>query len=256
MEVSSRLLTEYVLYRNLIINKLKQLDYKNDEEEIHNLIVPKRKTFHSDKFMDTIFSNNAWLLDDKYMSYTTILSDKRINEIYNSIGIQETTTKKNKKPDITIIFSNNPEQATKVDVVIVELKKLGLELGKREYLVSQLRQRARVLLAHYPDKIQRIWFYGIVDIDHEFETSLLEDGYIELYSPGILFYKEQTIFANEDRSKKIPWGLFIQSYSSFVDDAKTRNSTFLKILKESLKKNITDDKIMDAPKNQPENKKD
>jgi hypothetical protein len=240
LEVSSRILTEYVLYRNLTINKLKRLDYKNDEKEIHNLIVPKNKIFHSDKFIDTIFSNNAWLLDDKYMSYTTILSDKRIKEIYKSIDIAGETDKKERKPDITIIFSSNPEEKEpkKVDVVIVELKKLGLELGKKEYLVSQLRQRARVLLSHYPDRIQRIWFYGIVDIDPDFKISLLEDDYIELYSPGSLFYKEQTIIVNDDPANKIPWGLFVQSYQSFVDDAENRNSTFLKILKESIKKNI------------------
>jgi hypothetical protein len=239
LEVSSRLLTEYILYRNLIINKLKKLDYKNDEEEIHNLIAPKRKIFRSDKFMDTIFSNNAWLLDDKYMSYTTILSDKKIKGIYKEIYITEDTAKKNKQPDITIIFSGNPEGTARVDVVIVELKKLGLELGGKEYLVSQLRQRARVLLSHYPDKIQRMWFYGIVDIDDEFRRFLLEDGYIELYSPGTLYYKEQNIIVDGDSSNtKIPWGLFVQSYNSFVNDAETRNSTFLKILKESIKKNM------------------
>jgi hypothetical protein len=246
LEVSSRLLTEYILYRNLIINKLRQLDYKNNEEEIHNLIAPKRKTFYSAKFMDTIFSNNAWLLDDKYMSYTTILSDKRIKEIYKEIDITSTTAKKDKKPDITIIFSGNPEQTKRIDVVIIELKKLGLELEKKEYMISQLRQRARVLLSCYPDKIQRIWFYGIVDIDPEFRKSLIEDNYIELYSPGSLFYKEQNVIADNDPTDtKIPWGLFIQSYKSFVDDAETRNSTFLKILKESIKKNIV--------KEQPEN---
>jgi hypothetical protein len=93
----------------------------------------------------------------------------------------------------TIIFSNNPDEVAKIDVVIVELKKLGLGLARKEELVSQLRQRARVLLSHYPEKIQRIWFYGIVDIDNDFRISLLEDDFIELYSPGSLFYKEQSI---------------------------------------------------------------
>jgi hypothetical protein len=245
LEVSSRLLTEYVLYRNLIINKLKQLDYKNDEEEIHNLIVPKRKTYHDEDFFDSIFSNNAWLLDDKYMSYTTILSDARIKEIYNVININADSKKKNKRPDITIIFSNNPDKFPRTDVVIVELKKFGLDLARKEELVSQLRQRARVLLAHYPDKIQRVWFYGIVDIDNDFRISLLEDKFIELYSPGSLFYKELDIIINDDENQKRPWNLFVQSYQSFVDDAETRNSTFLKILKESIKKNI----IKEKPKN-------
>ena len=236
LEVSSRLLAEYVLYRNLIINKLKKIDKNKDEEEIHNLIVPKNKTFQNDNFMETIFTNNAWLLDDKYMSYTTILSDIKIREIYNTIGIHEENKNENKRPDITIIFSNNPDKTTKVDAVIVELKKLGLNLERKEYLISQLRQKARILLSHYPDKIQRIWFYGIVDIDPDLKISLLEDDYIELFSIGSLFYKEQTIIINDDPNNKIPWGLFIQSYESFVSDAETRNSTFLKILKEGIKR--------------------
>jgi hypothetical protein len=191
LEVSSRLLAEYILYRNLIINKLKNFDYQNDEEEIHNLIAPKGKTFHESEFIDTIFSSNAWLLDDKYMSYTTILSNKTIKEIYKELDIDEEPAKKDRKHDITIIFSGNPDENPKVDIVIVELKRLGLKLGGKEYLLSQLRQRARVLVSHYPDKIQRIWFYGIVDIDPEFRRSLLEDDYIELYSSGSLYYKDE-----------------------------------------------------------------
>jgi hypothetical protein len=50
---------------------------------------------------------------------------------------------------------------------------------------------------------------------------------------------------NNDPSNKVPWGLFVQSYQSFVNDAETRNSTFLKILKESIKKNI----IREEPEN-------
>lgn len=238
LDVSSRLLTEYILYRNLIIQRLKKMDKNNDEEAIHNLIVPPRKKYNKDNFIDTIFSNNAWLLDDKYMSYTTILSEERIEEIFKELNINDTTKKKGKRPDITIIFSNHPDKVKKTDVVIVELKKLGLELGNKEYLVSQLRQKARILLKHYPDKIQRIWFYGIVDIDTELLMSLLEDNYIELFSTGTLLYKEQNIIIDDTTRSKIPWGLFVQDYNSMVNDAETRNSTFLKILKESIQNSI------------------
>jgi hypothetical protein len=258
LEVSSRLLTEYILYRNLVINKLKKLDYRNDEEEIHNLIVPKRKIYYNEEFIDSIFSNNAWLLDDKYMSYTTILSEAKIKEIYSAIDINAESKKKNKRPDITIIFSNNPDNVVRTDVVIVELKKLGLDLARKEELVSQLRQRARVLLEHYPDKIQRIWFYGIVDIDTDFRISLLEDKFIELYSPGSLFYKELDIIINDDEKQKRSWGLFVQSYNSFVNDAEIRNSTFLKILKESIKENTINKKEAGeiSIKNREKNKKE
>ncbi len=237
LEVSSRLLTEYVLYRTKIINKLKKIDPKNKEGEIHNLIVPKDRIYHEGDFFDSMFSNNAWLLDDKYMSYNTILSDKTLKDIYNETGISGNEEKSKDRPDITVIFSNNPSKVPKIDVVIVEFKRLGLGLARKEELVSQLKQRARVLLNYHPDKIQRIWFYGIVDIDADFRISLLEEKFIELYSSGAMFYKEQIIILSENPRIEQPWGLFVQSYDSFLNDAEARNSTFLNILRQGIKKN-------------------
>jgi hypothetical protein len=238
LDVSSRLLTEYILYRNFTIQKLRKLDKNADEAAIHKLLVPKRKAYNSNNFIETIFTNNAWVLDDKYMSYTTVLSEEKISEIYKNIGVNDNSKKGIKRPDITIIFSNDPEKDNKVDVVIVELKKIELKLGDKEFLIGQLREKARILLKYYPNKIQRIWFYGIVDIDKEFRLSLLDDEYIELYSPGSLFYREYKFRINDDEKSITPSGIFIQSYESLLNDAETRNSTFLRILKESIKDSI------------------
>jgi hypothetical protein len=67
LELSSRVLTEYVLYRNVIIEKLKKIDKTSSEADIHNLIVPMRSKLSKENFHSDLFTNNAWLLDDKYI---------------------------------------------------------------------------------------------------------------------------------------------------------------------------------------------
>jgi hypothetical protein len=236
LEISSRLLMEYILYRNIIINKLKEIDSTNSEDDMHNIIIPMRKTYKKSNFINDLYTNNAWLLDDKYMSYNTILSDKEMDKLIDEITFEEEEIEKDiKRPDIAIVFSGNPDKTEKVDVVIIELKKLGLDLAKKENVVSQLKQRARKLLQYYPDKIQRIWFYGIVDIDEEFEISLLEEKFANLYSTDKVYYKEHSVILDYETKKEIPVGLFVLSFDAFLKDAETRNATFLNLLKESFK---------------------
>ena len=177
------------------------------------------------------------------MSYSTILSDLEMNKLMPYLALDGENVDDEKRPDIAIVFSNdfhNPvgqvEVQTKTDVVIVELKKLGLPLAKREEVVSQLKQRARKLAKYYPDKIQRIWIYGIVDIDAEFRIALKEENYTELFSAGSLFYKEHTVILDEDKNIRIPFGLYVLSFDAFLKDAESRNSTFLNVLKQGFLK--------------------
>jgi hypothetical protein len=238
LNFSSRILTEYILYRTKIIKKLKEMNKDNDECEIHNLIVPKKKVMYQNGKMDAIFLNNAWVLDDKYMSYSKVLSDVEVEKIYMELDVQGShvySEIETGRPDITIVFSRDPDEAPKVDVVVIEFKKLGLDLSKREEVFSQLRQRARRLLEFYPNKIQRLWFYGIVDFDKEFEASLIENGFIMLFSEGELFYKSQEIVLNMDMREKKYADIFLLSYDAMISDAETRNSTFLNILKEGIR---------------------
>jgi hypothetical protein len=238
--ISSRVLTEYVLYRNVIIQKLKKMDRGNPESDIHNIIVPMKSKFYKKDSVSHLYTNNAWLLDDKYMSYNTIFSDREMNEIIKSISFEsEDVSKDESRPDIAIVFSNDPDKAEKVDVVVVELKRLGLGLANKENAESQLRQRARRLLKLYPDKIQRIWFYAVVDFDREFKNSLKEMEYTELFSAGTVLYKEQKIIINDEKDIRVPVGIYILSYKAFLDDAEIRNGTFLSLLKDSLKGQVT-----------------
>lgn len=246
LELSARLLTEYILYRTKIIDKLKNVGDSDSEATIHNIIIPRFAKYTQSEVIDDIYSNNAWLLDDKYMSYSTILSDIEMGELIKAIS-EEDTVRDDKRPDIAIVFSNDPNQNTGVDVVIVELKKKALDLARKEEVISQLKQRARKLLQFYPKNIQRIWFYGIVDFDDEFIRSLKEEKYIELYSKDTCYYKEHSIMPDIDSDVMIPIGLFILSYKALIEDAESRNGTFLKILKEGIRLSQIESENCDNP---------
>lgn len=236
LEVSSRVLTEYILYRNLIVQKLKETNHSNSESEIHEMIIPMRESFKSKERFSNIYRNNAWLLDDKFMSYNTILSDQELSKLVKELSVDdELTIDKSTRPDISLIFNGNPNNQN-VDLVIVELKKRKAGLHENEKVIGQIQRRARRLLEYYPSKIQRMWFYGIVDIDDEFELYLNSNQYKEIYSVGKAFYKTQDIYYKaNDIKQQCPVGITILSFDSFLDDAEKRNETFLDILRESIK---------------------
>lgn len=234
LELSSRALTEYILYRQLTVDKLKKIGKKNSEADIHNLIVPKGRKLKKSNFINDLYSNNAWLLDDKYMTYRTILSDKVMTEIITAITNEE-TVKDTSEPDLTLIFSNDPEKAEKVDVVIVELKKRGLKLEDNITALIQLEKRAMKLMQYYPNKIQRIWFYAIVEFNDEFKLYLENNHYTALFSTDTLYYIEKKQRLSLTDTNPVNIGYYVLSLDAFINDADARNSTFLNILKEYFK---------------------
>ena len=191
MDLSSRSLAEYILYREKIISKLETITNKDSEATIHNLILPKRSILKNNQNVTAIYNNNLWLLDNKYMTYTTAMSERTMQEVVEEItqGVEHGSD--SNRPDLAIIFSDNPEDLScKVDVVIIELKKRGIKLSKTEEVISQLKQRATKLMNYYPNRIQRIWFYGIVEFNDEFKLSLKNEHYTPLFSKDTLYYKE------------------------------------------------------------------
>lgn len=233
LEVSSRTLAEYILYREKIIQKVEKITSENSEADIHNIILPKRLILKDSDKLESIYNNNLWLLDNKYMTYDTALSERSIKEVIDEIDSDNSVTDDG-RPDIAIIFSDNPEKDENktVDVVIVELKKRDIKLAKTEEVISQLKQRAIKLMKYYPTKIQRIWFYGIVEFNDEFKLSLKNDEYTPLFSKDSLYYKENKIYLDLESDKPYLIGTYILSIDAFIKDAKAHNETFLNILKE------------------------
>lgn len=234
LDVSSRTLAQYNLYREKIISKVESYTSENSEADLHNLILPKRLVLQNGD-LDSIYNNNLWLLDNKYMTYTTAMSERTMTEVLDEIAQKANDIEDDGRPDIAIVFSDNPNNADKhsVDVVIIELKKRGITLAKTEEVESQLQQRAVKLLKYYPNKIQRMWFYGIVEFTKEFKLSLRNNKYTPLYSKDSLYYKENEWYTDlEDDSKPYKVGTYILSIDAFIKDAKAHNEVFLNILKE------------------------
>ena len=236
MDLSSRSLAEYILYREKIISKLETITNKDSEATIHNLILPKRSILKNNQNVTAIYNNNLWLLDNKYMTYTTAMSERTMQEVVEEItqGVEHGSD--SNRPDLAIIFSDNPEDLScKVDEVIIELKKRGIKLSKTEEVISQLKQRATKLMNYYPNRIQRIWFYGIVEFNDEFKLSLKNEHYTPLFSKDTLYYKENEWYLSLESDIPYKVGTYILSIDAFIKDAKAHNEIFLNILKEGFK---------------------
>ena len=235
LDASSRTLTEYILYREKIISKLKSMTSDNLEDEIHNLIVPRHKEYHQDSILSGVYENNAWLLDDKFMTFRTILSEKRMDEIINHIMMNDEVEGEAGRPDIAMIFSADPKDDKPVDVVVVEIKKITDDEKENQYSINQLIKRV-MKLAKYCSNIQRIWYYAVVNVNDEFAQTLQIQKWAPLYSKGSVFYQE---FQTPNLvGGYVPTPIFILSFDAIVSDAEARNHTFLEILRNSIKRHI------------------
>jgi len=232
LEASARTLTEYILYREKIISKMRTMTLENSEEEIHNLIVPRWTTFDQDTVVGDVYKNNAWLLDDKFMTFRTILSEARMDKVINAIRLDDEVTNESGRPDIAMIFSANPDDSIPVDVVVIEIKKKTNDEKENQYAVNQLLERADKL-AQYCNNIQRIWYYAVLEISDSFARSLRQQKWAPLFSKGRVFYQEYPTYRNDQTI--VPTPIFIMSFDAIVSDAAARNHTFLEILRSTMK---------------------
>lgn len=232
LELSSRILTEYVLYSEKIIARMCEMTKANSEAEIHNLIVPRWKQFQKGDFMDGLYRNNAWLLDDKFMTFQTILSEQRMDAVIDAITLQGEVMVDDGRPDIAMIFSADPAEATAVDVVVVEIKRKTDDEKENQYAINQLLDRAVKLVAQCPN-IQRIWYYAVIQISDTMITRLRQQHWAPLFSKGKVFYQE---FPTErPNGTVVPTPTFVMSFDAIVADAECRNHTFLEILRHGMK---------------------
>lgn len=232
LEASARTLTEYVLYREKIIAKMKSMTSGNSEEEIHNLIVPRWGDYHQGNIADDVYQNNAWLLDDKFMTFRTILSEARMDKVINAIQLTNQASEEIGRPDIAMIFSADPEDSVPVDVVVVEIKKKTDDEKENQYAVNQLLERADKL-AQYCKNIQRIWYYAVVEINDSFARALRQQKWTPLFSKGRVYYQEFPTYRNDQTV--VPTPIFVMSFDAIVSDAAARNHTFLELLRSAMK---------------------
>lgn len=233
LEMSSRTLTEYILYRDKIITRMKEMTGGNAESEIHNLIVPRFKEYSQSSMPSEIYQNNAWLLDDKFMVFRTILSEKSMDAVINAIRLDDESSGDTGRPDIAMIFSADPNDTTPVDVVVVEIKKKTDDEKDNFYAVNQLLDRAGKLVAHCQN-IQRVWYYAIMNVNDATAFRLRQFKWTPFFSNGRVYYQE--FDTPHPDGRVIPTPTFVVSFDAIIADAEGRNHTFLEILREGMKK--------------------
>lgn len=232
LKIASRSLMQYILFRQRVIERLKKVDKKDKEKDIHNSLIPMKEIFMGENLKNDLYRNNIWVLDDKFMTYKTILSDKEMTDVISAITDGEVIDKDNDRPDIALIFSGNPNASDhKVDVVIVELKKKGIDSEHTSIVEVQLENRARKLYKYYNNRIQRVWYYGIVECIDDYILHLRSNEYKELFSHGRMFYRPKSIAVSTDSDERILANIFILDIDAVVNDADSRNATFLEILR-------------------------
>jgi hypothetical protein len=233
LELSSRSLTMYVLYREFIIQKLREISEEDVEYTIHNLIVPRFEEYHSDKFLDSIYRNNAWVLDDKFMSFRTVLSEYSMEKLIKEISTTEEISDADGRPDISMVFSADPKSNEKVEVVVIELKRQTDDLKENGNVQFQLIDRARKLADHCPN-IGRVWYFGIIQINANLARILKDAKWAPLFSKDQVFYQDFPVTRSD--GIVVPSPMYLLSYEAIIQDATDRNHTFLQILRHDIKK--------------------
>lgn len=186
--LAARSLAEYILFRQNVISKMKALDKNNLETDLHNLIAPKGSEFQEGELYKDLYRNNVWVLDDKFMSYCTVLSEAEMSKVIDVITDGEVKDPDGDRPDITLFFSADPTKDNRMlDVVVVELKRLGITPEQNSIVEFQLDTRTQRLAEYYGRRIQRMWFYGIVEFTDKYRMHLVNNGYNPLFSNGSVY---------------------------------------------------------------------
>ena len=163
--------------------------------------------------------NNLWLLDDKFMSYNYIASEKAISTFLNCAGLEKNSS--NEEMDI-VLYSNSQE---KQKAVIVELKKLTANYKENGTGINQLFNYSAQL---YDAGIKELYLYLIAEIDDKFRRQLVsKEGFKKIFSHEGEVYQR----SYDDNNAYIQ----IISPNVIIADAAARNKTFLKIIKNSKK---------------------
>jgi hypothetical protein len=216
-----------------VIKRLKSIGPKEQESAVHNLIAPRFHRFESGHLVDEIYMNNVWILDDKFMTFRTVLSEQTMTDLIKAITLDEEDIDEG-RPDISLVFSGDPEAGDKVDVVVVELKRRANDQKEALWAGGQLLQRARKLVDRCPN-LQRVWYYGIVEIDDDTAQLLRDSKWVPLYSKSKLFYQNFDL-QRKATGEVVPTPTFLLSFDSLIDDASTRNHAFLELLKDAFRK--------------------
>jgi len=218
-------LARFIVHRALVIDSLAKMPRESAEDVLHNAILRK----HTDG--SDIRENNVWLVDDKFLSYSSIYSDETLAKIVRDVGAKTESTQK-RKPDVAAFYSkDNAGQPNKL--VVIEFKKPGADIFENNKSLLQCRIYASELV----DRIQtvrEVFAFCVVEIDDEFYKDMKRTGFKDVFS-----LSERVVYDDFDigENDHIPLHLYVMPAASLITDAKARNRVFEEVLRFNLDKN-------------------
>lgn len=217
-------LARFIVHRALVIDSLAKMPPESAEDAIHNAILPKRSNG------DEIRENNVWLIDDKFLSYSSIFSDETLSKIVQQVN-SDFESKHQRRPDVAAFFSKDSEDHPN-KLVIIEFKKPGADIFDNAKALSQCRLYASELADKIPSVLE-VFAFAIVDVDDEFYRELKQTNYKDIFS-----LKERVVYqdfkiGNQD---SIPLHLYVMPVVALIKDAKARNRVFEEVLRFNIEK--------------------
>lgn len=100
--LASEDLARFIVHRALVIDSLSKMPEDAAEDAIHSAILPKKSKGQE------IRENNVWLVDDKFLSYSSIFSDETLKKIVEEVG-ELMESRQLRKPDVAAFFSKDSE---------------------------------------------------------------------------------------------------------------------------------------------------
>lgn len=222
--LASEDLARFIVHRALVIDSLANMPPSSAEDAIHNAILPK-KSDGSD-----IRENNIWLVDDKFLSYSSIYSDEALTTIVQEVG-KSVESKQQRRPDVAAFFSRDSEDHPN-KLVIVEFKKPGADIFDNNKALIQCRLYASELSERI-STVREVFAFSIVEIDDEFYRDMKQTGFKDVFSlTERVVYNDFLIGSKSE----IPLHLYVLPASALIKDAKARNRVFEEVLQFDVKK--------------------
>ena len=241
-------LVAYIQWREKQLQKL-EADFNNPdtkESAIHNWFAPiKKEVKHDD-----LLNNKMWALDDKFMLFDKCYSDKQLNQIskdvYNmyktkfndELKIDNEEEANIRRPDIALLKMQDGQER----LVLIEFKRPNADWFDYVKGLKQLRYYAE----YFARKHNILYPFAFLIVnDLEKNNALLDDldsdKYVIIYnSDNFQIYQNVLDLHSEERSKidnkairKGQVNIQVISSQAMISDAKTRNQTFINIIKKS-----------------------
>jgi len=220
-------LARFIVHRALVIDSLANTPHESAEDVLHNAILRK----HSGG--SDIRENNVWIVDDKFLSYSSIYSDETLAKIVREVGT-ETESKQKRKPDVAAFYSKD-DKGNPNKLVIIEFKKPGADIFENNKALVQCRLYASELVDRI-DTVREVFAFSVVEIDDEFYRDMKSTGFKDVFSLSERVVYDDFIIGSKD---EIPLHLYVMPASSLITDAKARNRVFEEVLRFNMEKDIS-----------------